>query len=85
MQHDRVYHRYKSYLHMVKKQNIVKYVYGMLFSGNSKYEGHKLSKGKVHCSCPMCSMKTVRDGWKHADRVALEKGCDDTYFNELSV
>ena len=27
-----------------------------------------LSKGKVHCSCYLCSAKTKRDGWKPSDQ-----------------
>lgn len=40
----------------------------------------KLSKGKIHCSCPLCSAKTKRyanirnrsvQSWKHTDRQKL--------------
>ena len=28
---------------------------------------HEYSKGKIHCSCPMCSAKTRRNGYKISD------------------
>lgn len=39
----------------------------------------KLTKGKVHCSCPMCAAKTnlksgvITSGWTHSDKKKLEK------------
>lgn len=30
-----------------------------------------LSKGKIHCSCPMCRSKS-KDGWSHRDRKKIE-------------
>lgn len=35
------------------------------------YEG-QFAKGKVHCSCPMCSQKTNRDGFPHSQIIQLE-------------
>ena len=28
---------------------------------------NQLVKGKIHCSCPMCSSKTNKNGYSHAD------------------
>lgn len=38
---------------------------------NPKFTG-QLTKGKIHCSCPMCAVKTKTDGWKHSDMQKLE-------------
>lgn len=63
-----------------KRISIVKNVYHQSkedMKQNSNWnKQHKLSKHKVHCSCPMCSTKTKRDGYKHSDKVKLEKGDD---------
>lgn len=41
---------------------------------NDVYAGkeHILSKDKIHCSCPMCSAKTNRNGYKFSDLKKLE-------------
>jgi hypothetical protein len=39
----------------LRKYNISKTHYGFLFLGA---ELHKYSKNKIHCSCPMCAVKT---------------------------
>lgn len=38
---------------------------------------NKLFKGKVHCSCPICSVKTNRNGWKPRDLRELERMTQD--------
>lgn len=37
-----------------------------------KSREHSLSKHKVHCSCPICSAKTNRNGYKISDLRKLE-------------
>lgn len=37
-------------------------------------ERNRLSKAKIHCSCPMCSYKTKTHGWKHSDLRKIEAG-----------
>ena len=44
-------------------------------------EKHRLSKGKVHCSCPMCAQKTKNIGYSHSDKIKLSKVSYD--FNQL--
>ena len=34
---------------------------------------HRLAKSKIHCSCPMCQAKTRAIGWKHSDKVKIER------------
>ena len=34
---------------------------------------HSLSKGKIHCSCPLCSGKTGRDGYTIADLRKIQR------------
>ncbi|MFJ7935800.1 hypothetical protein [Sporosarcina sp. NPDC096371] len=33
----------------------------------------RFAKGKVHCSCWMCSQKTKRDGYPHSQVIQLER------------
>lgn len=33
----------------------------------------KYSKGKIHCSCPICASKTRIYGWKISDQRKLDK------------
>ena len=42
---------------------------------------HALSKNKIHCSCPMCSAKTKRDGYKVSDIRKIERASfvEDAY------
>ncbi len=62
--------RHNDWNHIFKKRNIFKYVWGDSLAG---YPLHKLSKGKVHCSCPMCATKTKKDGWKYSDLKEIER------------
>lgn len=32
-----------------------------------EHQEHRLSKNKVHCSCPICSAKTSKNGYKASD------------------
>ncbi|MFX3660983.1 MAG: hypothetical protein ACE3JN_13085 [Ectobacillus sp.] len=42
------------------------------------------AKGKVHCSCWMCSQKTNKDGFPHSQIIQLERLNSQLsdYFNE---
>ena len=68
--------------HIKRKKKIAEKLYG---SGYYKCDG-KYDKGKVHCSCPMCSRKTNNKGknrlkhgnyypskdWKHSDQQKID-------------
>ena len=68
--------------HIKRKKQIAEKLYG---HGYYKCDG-KYDKGKVHCSCPMCSRKTNNKGknrlkhgnyypskdWKHSDQLKIE-------------
>ena len=41
-----------------------------------------LSKGKIHCSCWMCSSKTKRNGWKHSEKKAISAMNKEIYDYE---
>lgn len=75
-EHNKAYKRHKAQVHMRQKENIVKNCWGISsdFTPTILLQPHRLDKNKVHCSCPMCSAKTRRNGWKHSDTVNLEKG-----------
>ena len=63
--------------HIVKKQKIIKYCYGGdVRLQDFKNELHRLSKGKVHCSCPLCATKTKKDGYSHSDLKKLAAAAD---------
>lgn len=40
-------------------------------------ETGRLSKNKVHCSCPLCSKKTGKNGHTHSDKKKMLRGLDD--------
>lgn len=63
----RAYTRYMRKTHISKKmQKDLSYNMGRWHKFNGQY-----SKGKIHCSCPMCSTKTRRDGHKISDKRKL--------------
>lgn len=69
--------------HIKRKKNIVKNIYRW-----DHYYPHdgQYSKGKIHCSCPMCNQKTRhrrgyyvwgctkgKKNWKHSDYIKVIK------------
>lgn len=61
-----------------RRKNIVRFVYLENPEENKAFCQSKLSKGKLHCSCPLCSTKTNKSksdhsGWKLMDRKTLDK------------
>lgn len=68
--------------HIQRKKRIAERIYGW---GYYQCDG-KYDKGKVHCSCPMCSKKTNNKGknrlkhgnyypsknWKHSDQQKID-------------
>lgn len=77
--HNKSYKRFKTQVHISRKKRIVKDCWGLSsdFIPNVLTQPHRLSKGKVHCSCPMCSQKTRKNGWKYRDKVNREKGLEE--------
>lgn len=73
----RAYYRKMRVKHIHRKKKIAELYYGW---GYYRIDG-KYSKGKIHCSCPMCSEKTKNKknhyypsrNWKHSDKVKIEK------------
>lgn len=55
---DRAERRKLRYKKIKKKKKIAKEVYGFPYY----HKDGKYSKGKIHCSCPMCSAKTNTTG-----------------------
>ena len=72
--HTKTYKRFKTQVHISRKD-----CWGLSsdFIPNVLTQPHRLSKGKVHCSCPMCSRKTRKNGWKYRDKVNREKGFEE--------
>ena len=79
--HDKVYKRKKTQTHIQRKKKIVENVWNISEEMKEEFpllvQPHRLNKLKVHCSCPICSQKTRTDGWKHSDKVKLEKGREE--------
>lgn len=84
--HDKAKKRKNDEKHIKRKENIIKNVYDASFGTfhydkDSTYNAytyngeqiHRLSKNKIHCSCPMCTEKTKNIGWKHGDKVKFDK------------
>ena len=81
----RAYNRDVSKRKALRKRRITKEVYGYLT--HPYYDNlHQFSKNKIHCSCPMCSVKSKNRGrrrgkawnyptynWKIADRRRFER------------
>lgn len=76
--HSHEYKIRKTDVHIRRKRFIIKNAWGlpdeMLDEYKQLTQCHRLSKGKVHCSCSMCQCKKRNRGWKHSDKVKLEKG-----------
>lgn len=67
---NRAWRRKKNFSKGRRKKNIVRAV---CKNWQFKYDGQYI-KGKIHCSCPLCSCKTNNNGrwgvamnWKHSD------------------
>ncbi len=63
----RGYSREMRIRHIFRKKGIVKRLGGYW---NYKYDG-QYAKGKIHCSCGMCSTKTRKDGYKPSEQRKL--------------
>lgn len=67
--------RHNDWVKIQHKADIIKNVYydgGQWFDDVYKGKEHILSKDKIHCSCPMCSAKTRRNGYKISDLRKIE-------------
>ena len=87
MYRDKMYRRRMRRKHIRRKKEIAQLNFG---SGwHYEFDG-MYDKGKIHCSCPMCSQKTNNKGknrlkhgnyypsknWKHSDKIQLDSGND---------
>ena len=67
MMHRRSVTRHNDWKKAIRKQQIVRHVYGW---PEGWYDNlHQYSKNKIHCSCPLCRCKTRdrgRDGAKES-------------------
>ena len=86
MKRDRGYYREMREKHIKRKKKISAHYWHYKFDG-------QYSKGKIHCSCPICRNKTKNKrragrygfylpvhNWKHSDRVridAMDKEIED--------
>lgn len=66
--------RHNDWVKIHKKAHIIKDVW----EDEDWYENfwekqmHRLSKNKIHCSCPMCSAKTKTNGYSISDLKKIE-------------
>lgn len=66
--------RRKSILKALRKRRIDRDIYGYLDREHGYYKNlHQYSKNKIHCSCPICSAKTRKDGNKISDLRKIQK------------
>lgn len=74
MNRTKQYQRFQAQKHIRRKERIIHDVYRYHdwdpWTGD-KGAHNRLNKGKVHCSCCMCSFKTKSHGWKHSDKKKL--------------
>lgn len=66
--------RHNDWKKIHKKANIIKNIWreSSWFENSFENQEHRLSKDKVHCSCPICSAKTRKNGYKISDLKKLE-------------
>lgn len=73
MNRDKAYYRRMRKGSIKRKKKLSEY-----YQWNVKYNG-TLSKGKIHCSCAMCSQKTrnrrynLPENWKHSDLLKIQE------------
>ena len=82
MNRTRDYYRKQRAKHINRKKRII---HELIDYWGYKHDG-VLSKGKIHCSCWMCSGKTKVHGWKPRDLRELEGiKCElNEYYREAS-
>lgn len=79
--------RHNDWKKIHKKANIIKHVFvdgEEWFEGFWEHQQHRLSKEKIHCSCPICSEKTKDRGYKASDfrkLEALQSSVDESEMN----
>ena len=73
---NRGYYRKQRIKHIKRKYRLKEITWGKKFTEDYYEDVPKgtLSKGKVHCSCGMCSVKTRNPlfGWKTSDKKKIE-------------
>ena len=62
----RVYIRHQRNRVIQRKKKIA-----IQYGWRPKFDGY-LARGKIHCSCPMCSIKTKKNGFPHSQVIQLE-------------
>lgn len=76
--HGRAYHQHYTKVHIHRKAEILRYfMLGPDDLCRELKEPHRLNKGKVHCSCPLCTEKTRNLGWKHSDKKRIQAMKDE--------
>ncbi|MBP2243267.1 hypothetical protein J2Z40_003866 [Cytobacillus eiseniae] len=63
----RAYYRHHRKRVIQRKSKIAKQL-----GWHSRFTG-SFAKGKIHCSCWMCSQKTNRNGWPHSQVIQLAR------------
>ena len=80
------YRRAQTQRVIARRESILRNVYHCEPSDTRIWSGHRLDKGKVHCSCSLCSVKTnpkhckLNGGWKHADNKRLLQDAEEASF-----
>lgn len=89
LRHSMAYKRHQDFVHIERKKKIIRSVYidskEEIENLKIMKQSHRLSKAKVHCSCPMCTSKVSNLGWKHVDKKKLlnKDYTDDVSSNYL--
>jgi len=73
----RAYRRHHRRRVIRHKRTLLTEIYGSRKNGYEEFPvDGKLAKGKIHCSCSMCSVKVKTNGYKHSDRKQLVRAND---------
>lgn len=65
---NRAYYRKERAKHIRRKKRICERYGWAYYEDDGRY-----SKGKIHCSCPLCAAKSKNGNWKHSDLIKIER------------
>lgn len=77
-------HRGRTYSRVHRRRQIYRKHKIVLSMGFDVRCPGKLSKGKVHCSCPLCACKSTADRGKHTNSHRMYSASDLRKFDALT-
>lgn len=78
----RIHHRNRV---INRKRRLISEIYGRKEGYELFPVDGQLAKGKIHCSCSLCSQKVKRNGWKHSDIKQLLRSRDEVEWEDVQL